>query len=274
MRQCVSCVVVGAAVAALAGTTHAAPISYSVAGSQYVEHFDTLQNTTENNVASDFANDTEVPGWLAIYSIATSNTTTTNMRKGVGHGNNTGGGFWSYGTAAGSTDRAFGYLGANTTGTGDWGTRFSNDTGQSIDKFTLSYTAEQWHRESDDAQRVDFQYSTNATSINDGAATWTTVEALSVTDFPQKGALLALDGNAAANQIVYSNVVVDIPDLAPGGLLWIRWNDINDTTTSQAGRDNSMGVDDLTFSATVTPEPAALSLLALMGLGMARRRRI
>jgi hypothetical protein len=140
-----------------------------------------------------------------------------------------------------------------------------------LDSFTLSYTGEQWHEENTTAQSITFDYSLNATTIQDGTATFSTVPALDFTSPTFVTATsTALDGNAAANRSVIGPVTVTGLNWQPGADLWIRWSDINDT-----GRDQGMGLDDLSFSADVAavPEPAsfALALIACL-IGLARRR--
>lgn len=148
-----------------------------------------------------------------------------------------------------------------------YGARITNNTGVTLVDFTLSYTGEQWRdggttTTGSVAQSITFDYSLNATSIQDSAATFTNVPALDFTS-PAFGATsgAAKDGNLAANRTVISAVLVSGLNWLPGTDLWIRWTDLNDT-----GNDHALAIDDLNFSAQAIPEPGTLCLAALAGL--------
>ena len=92
-------------------------------------------------------------------------------------------GVYSFGTGT-STERALGTWREpamrGTTATPYIGARLQNNTGDVLKYLWVKYTGEQWKRAATDAtaDRLDFQYSTNATSLTDGAATWTDVDTL------------------------------------------------------------------------------------------------
>ena len=92
-----------------------------------------------------------------------------------GTGSDNAGDIYAYGAAA-STDRALGTLRSGTL-IPTIGACFTNNTGASIVSLAIAYTGEEWRLGT--ASRTDqlnFEYSTNATSLTTG--TWTGVAAL------------------------------------------------------------------------------------------------
>jgi predicted extracellular nuclease len=94
--------------------------------------------------------------------------------------------------------------------------------------------------------RLDFQYSLNATSLADG--TWIDVNTLDFTAPVRAGATGALNGNVAPNRTTVSSAIggMSIPG---GATFFIRWVDFNAT-----GSDDGLAVDD--FSLIPNPPPA------------------
>ena len=108
------------------------------------------------------------------------------------------------------------------------------------------YNGEQWRigalaRE----DRLDFQYSTDATSLITG--TWTNLDILDFVAPTTTGAIGPLDGNAAANRTAKSGSISGLT-LAAGSSIWIRWTDFN-----PAGSDDGLAVDDFTLTASAAP---------------------
>ena len=131
------------------------PISLTAVGVTVPDNFDSLANTGT-------ANTTLPTGWGFVEAGTNANTTYA-ADTGAGTGGNT----YSFGAAA-STERAFGEL---TSGTlqSTFGACFTNNTGGNIGAIEIAYTGEQW-RSGDTANvpdRLDFQYSLNATSLGD-----------------------------------------------------------------------------------------------------------
>ena len=115
----------------------------------------------------------------------------------------------------------------------------------------MSYTGEQWRRGANalTPDQLNFQYSTNATSLTTG--TWTSVIAL---DFyspvnSATGTPGALDGNAAANRTAVSATItgLSITNLAT---YWIRWTDFDRGGSGVA--DDGLAVDDLSVASEFT----------------------
>ncbi len=178
-------------------------------------------------------------GWGFAESGTNANTTYT-----AGTGSSTAGDTYSFG-ATGNTERAFGGLQSGTL-IPTVGGCFINNTGQTITSLDISYTGEQWRLGATGRNdRLDFQYSTNATSLTTG--TYTDFDALDFVAPISMGATGALDGNAAANRV---NVPATISGLniANGATLFIRWNSFDAT-----GADDGLAVDDFSLTPRGTP---------------------
>jgi hypothetical protein len=281
-----------AAVVSLAVNTQAA-VSYSIPGSTYSQNFDSLPNTPQNTSlgasptgwtddnASPAAGNFSIVGWYLYHPLSAAEggfNGRQRMRIGAGTANT--GGFMSWG-ASGSTERALGDVGSNVladpAGPGQpdiyVGLRLNNNTGQTLDSFTLSYFGEQWRdggAATPNAQTMNFTWSTVATSISDANGLFTTEASLSFTSpvFANTGTGAAVDGNTTG-RVAIGPVTVSGINWLPGTDLWLRWDDIN-----HGGNDHGLGIDDLSFSANVAvPEPSSVSFLGLGLIGYLLARR-
>ncbi len=168
-------------------------------------------------------------------------------------------GVYSFGTGT-SSDRALGTWREagmrGATATPYIGARLQNSTGDVIKYLWVKYTGEQWKRGASDAtpDRLDFQYSTNATSLTDGAATWTDVDTLDFTSPNTSAANTALDGNASGNRTAI-NAWIETLNLANGATFWIRWLDAN-----TVGVADALAIDDISFMVPTLDIEAADSL--------------
>ncbi len=203
-----------------------AQVSLTTLGSAYTQDFNTL--------ASSGTSSTVPAGWA--FSESGSNANTTYI-TGTGSGN--AGDTYSYG-ATGNSDRAFGGLqSANLVPT--IGASFTNNTGSTITSLAISYTGEQWRLGATGrTDRLDFQYSTNATSLTTGS--WTDVDNLDFNAPNSTGTVGALDGNLAANRTAISFTITGL-SIANGATFWIRWNDFDAT-----GADDGLAVDDFSLT--------------------------
>ncbi len=167
-------------------------------------------------------------------------------------GSSAAGGVYSYGTGS---DRALGTLRDGTV-TPFIGVRLQNGTGDVIKYLWVQYAGEQWRRDSATAtpDRLDFQYSTNATSLADPAATWTDVDALDFASPITSAASTALDGNAAANRTSI-NSFIETLNVANNATFWIRWADAD-----AAGNDDGLAIDSVTIMVPTLDIDAAESL--------------
>ena len=211
----------------LAGTAQADCIAIS-AGPAYQQNFDTL--ATSGTSAALPA------GWVIRETGTSAN---ANGLYAAGTGSSNSGDTYSFG-AAGSSERALGALRSGTL-VPSWGACFTNNTGATISALDIAYTGEQWRlglasRPTPD--RIDFQYSLNATSLADG--TWSDVDALDFAAPVLSGTVGALDGNANHTAIAGTLDTLTIP---AGATIWLRWIDF-DVTNS----DDGLGIDDVSLA--------------------------
>ncbi len=274
-------------------TTAKAAVSYSTPGSTYSQNFDSLPNTPENTSlgsspigwtddnAAPGAGNFSIVGWYLYHPLVLAEGgVNSHQRMRIGAGSANTGGFMSFGVS-GSSDRALGDVGSNTlagpnspTNSIWFGLRLSNDTGITLTDFTLSYDGEQWRdggAATPVAQTMNFMWSTTATAISDPNTAFTAVPALNFTSpvFANTGSGAAVAGNSAG---LVAGITANVSGInwQPGTDLWLRWDDINN-----AGNDHGLAIDNLSFSATATPEPSVLVLagVAATGLLIFRRRK-
>ncbi len=213
------------------------PISFT--GTDYVENFDSLPSAGENPTFSGFG-PFDVPslaGWS--FTKYTGNSSDALFR--INNGSSPSGSLYNYGTTE-SPDRALGAL-ASGSGSYRFGATLVNNTGAALTTFTLSYAGEQWRYggSGEDQTPFAFEYALNAPDI--GSGTYFSSTNLDLTPSVSAGPSGALDGNLAANRTAISGSTSGI-FWQPGETLTLRWTDINN-----AGFDDGLGVDDLTFSA-------------------------
>ncbi len=218
--------------------THAqAPVCQSLTAGvlTYNQNFDTLANTGTSST---------VPAGFGFAETGTSNNATYSAGTGSGNGGDT----YSFG-AASATDRAFGGLLSGSL-VPTIGACFTNNTGSAITGFSVTYDGEQWRLgNSGRVDRLDFQYSTNATTLLTG--TYTDFDALDFNAPISTGTVGALDGNAAANRIAGITSMVSSLTIANGATFYIRYSDFN-----ASGADDGLGIDNFSLTA-ILAAPAA-----------------
>lgn len=202
-------------------------------GTPITETFDTLATTGTSS--------TLPPGWALSESDSNADAT---YRAGTGSDNT--GDTYSFGSSA---DRALGGLRSGSL-VPTFGSSFTNNTGSTISRLDIAYTGEQWRLgTAGRTDRIDFQYSLDATSLTTG--TWTNVDGLDFTT-PNTTTTGAKDGNAAANRTAISGAITGL-SIPAGATFWIRWTDFN-----ASGADDGLGVDD--FSLTAFTSPAGVTI--------------
>jgi|GEM_PF-1250253 len=180
-------------------------------------------------------------GWTAIRFGGTG-TVGAMLTLGVTEGSAITGNVYNAGTT-GANDRALGTLASGTT-VPAFGASFTNKTGGVIGKVDVAGIMEQWRSGSSNTvnEVVRFEYSLNATALNNGS--WT---ALTDMDLLEKltttTVAAAVNGNDPANQTAISGSVAGIT-WKPDSILWIRWVDTDDS-----GSDGLYAIDN--FSITV-----------------------
>ncbi|MFO0751497.1 MAG: isopeptide-forming domain-containing fimbrial protein, partial [Myxococcota bacterium] len=214
-----------------------------------INAFDTPVTESFDGLADTGTSDVLPAGWH-IFETGTSSTT-VDQKYAAGDGTSNAGNTYSAGTT-GSTERALGILqsGSNLP---TIGAELANATGGSIQALAIQYTGELWRLgTADRVDRIDFQYSLDATSLSTG--TWIDVDALdhdnSQCTTPPSGGPCAddaptgpKDGNLTLNRQTHSATISGL-DIAPGASVWIRWTDFNAN-----GSDDLLAVDDFSVTA-------------------------
>ena len=213
-------------------------INYATISGTYSQNFDNLRSSGTSGAITggNFNNvNTSLNGWF----FAESGTGADTAYSG-GTGSSTTGDTYSFGTAA--ADRALGGLQSGSV-VPTVGFYLKNTTGQVINSVTISYVGEQWRLGATGrTDRLDFQYSTSATSLTTG--TWIDVDNLDFTAPVTTGTVGSLDGNLAANRTSVSFTITGL-SIANNSTIFIRWNDFNAT-----GADDALGIDDFSLIAT------------------------
>ncbi len=218
----------------MASTAAAQCVGLTSLGTAYNQDFNTLatSGTTNSNLPA---------GWLLT---ETGGGARDNEQYAADNGGSNTGDTYAYGT---DTERAFGGLQSGTL-IPVIGACFTNNTGAAIQRLSIAYRGEQWRIGTlNRSDRIDFQYSLNATSLATGS--WTDVDALDFTGPVTTGSTGAKDGNSAAH---LANLTSTINIVIPAGAtLYIRWTDLN-----ASGADDGLAVDDF----SLTPQGNAFQL--------------
>ena len=217
-------------------------ISLTTFGSAATENFVTLSNT-----AGSTTNTALPTGW---YITETGGGARDNEQYAVDTGGSATGDTNSYG-AAGNTERALGGLRSGTL-IPVVGASFTNNTGGTITSLNISYTGEQWRQgvlNRGAADRLDFQLSTDATSLTTG--TYSDVNALDFSSPNITTAAGALDGNAAINRTNIASTISGL-SISNGATFFIRWIDFD-----IASSDDGLAVDDFSLTANGDPGDTA-----------------
>lgn len=202
----------------------------------YYQNFNTLLNAGNTNTLFP-------AGWAFLESGSGGNNSYS-----ANDGTNFGGNTYSFGSI-GSTERALGSISTGTVAS-RYGAHFINNTGGTITQFTIEYTGEQWNLGSYGTHdSIEFQYSTNATTLNNG--TWTDFSALDFIGPISSGIGRPLDGNLTENRIQVSAIIEGLY-LPTGSSFSIRWVD-----APAIGTDDGLAIDDFSITAS---DPCAIQL--------------
>jgi uncharacterized protein len=214
----------------------AGSISLTTLGSPYTQDFNTLATTGTANTVLPIGWDLNEAG----------SSTRNNGAYAASTGSDTAGDVYSFG-ASGSTERAYGTLFSSTL-TPIIGAQFTNSTGSTVNALNVSYTGEMWRAgvtNRNAADRLDFQLSTNATSLTTG--TWTDVDSLDFNSPNINATAGALNGNAAGNRTSIGFTITGL-SIANGASFWIRWTDFD----ISPGADDGLAVDDFSLTPDTT----------------------
>lgn len=235
------------------------PPSFTLTTSTYTQNFDTLASTGTSQA---------LPAGFQIAEVGTGSAADGVYAAGTGSSNS--GNTYSFG-AAGSAERALGSLGSGSVSPIFFGGIFTNGLGGTILSLAFDYTGEQWRAGSSTDDRLDFQYSLDATAVDNGA--WTDIDSLDFLPLILAGNT-ALNGNLAVNQRALTGTTGAL-SIASGQRFGFRWIDVDST-----GGDHGLGVDNFTLRATLAPTAAvpepgtwALLILGFGAIGASLRRR-
>ncbi|MBK7382176.1 MAG: T9SS type A sorting domain-containing protein [Flavobacteriales bacterium] len=210
-----------------------AQFSYGTIGSTYTQDFTSLGTASITIAGGDLgAFNAGVTGWYFSETGTAANTTMT-----AGTGSSATGDSYHFGPAA-STERAIGGLFSGSL-TPRFGFYLTNNTGQTISSLQIAYTGETWRIGATGRfDKLDFQYSTDATSLTTG--TWTDVDNL---DYANVAAVST--GSGSMLQSAPIGFTITGLSIANGTTVFLRWNDFNAT-----GSDDGMAVDDFSLIGT------------------------
>ncbi|MCU0395096.1 MAG: endonuclease [Chitinophagaceae bacterium] len=217
----------------------AQPVSITTLNTAYTQDFNTL--------AVSGTSSTLPVGWLLAEAGTNANNT-----YAADNGNVISGNSYSYGTGT-ATDRAFGGLQSGSL-VPTLGVAFTNNTGSNITSLAISYTGEMWRAgvlNRGAADRLDFQYSVDATSLTDGS--WTDVNNLDFNSPVISTAVGPLDGNLSANRTAVSFTITGL-NIPNGSTFYLRWVDFN-----IASSDDGLAIDDFSLSANGNAAPACVA---------------
>ncbi len=220
--------------------------SFTTGNLTYTQDFNTLENGGPTGTA--------MPVGFGFVETGTN----ANSSYGVGTGSGTAGDTWSVGLASPNpdfADRAFGGLQSGAL-VPIIGGCFVNNTGAAITRFDVQYDGEQWRLGSSGrTDRIDFQYSLDATSLTTG--TWVDVDALDFstpvsvdTTGPKNGNNPFYRVSGIASSITSLNIPV-------GATFYLRYQDFN-----ASGSDDVLAVDNfsLTIFGATGPSSSNLSI--------------
>jgi alpha-tubulin suppressor-like RCC1 family protein len=156
-----------------------------------------------------------------------------NATFGTGTGTSSTGNTYFFGT---SPEWAFGGLQTGSV-TPTIGVCYTNNTGQTINSMSVSYTGETWRvGAANRSDRLDFQYLIGATAIN-ASGTWLDADVL---DYANPGQAATGNGSVQHSASISNTLSITLP---PCASICFRWTDFN-----ASGSDDGMGVDDFSMT--------------------------
>lgn len=224
------------------GQAVSAQVSITGSNLNYTQNFNTL-DTSGTNL-------TNLPNGWSIFEWGGTQANTS-YRAGIGSANN--GDTYSFGNA-GTSDRSLGSLCSGSVPKVNYGVKFTNNTGVTINKIYINYKQEQWRVGDTSATNIDttkFYYSITNDLTDTLFTNWTEVASLALTSIQTVSTSTA--GNAIDGNTISVNksdsIIVSIPN---GSNITLRFYDRN-----SAGSDDANAVDDLniTFATSTPPVP-------------------
>lgn len=210
-----------------------AQLCAQLSGVSFTENFNTLATSGSSTAVPSEFNYIESGGNLT-YTADNGSSSTANT--------------YSYG-ATGSSDRALGEVTSSTLQS-TVGACFVNNTNHPFTSFVIGYTGEEWRLavNGGTGDKLNFQYSTNATSLN--AGTYIDVDALDFST-PSTVTAGAKDGNAAVNRTVFAPLAITpASPIQPEATFYIRWAPV---TVAGANTNDGLAVDDFSIGTVLAP---------------------
>lgn len=237
------------AIALSAGFASAAdPVCHSFAAGNlgWIDNFDGLGNMEPGTSSI-------VPTGFGFIETGTNADASYTINRGSIASGNT----YSYGRPTPEpafTDRAFGGLRSGTN-VPLIGGCFVNDTTSAIVSVNITYDGEQWRLGANrpTSDRLDFQYSLNATALTNG--TWTDLDAL---DFSSPNTLSSAgekNGNDITNRTPGINSALTSLSIPVGGTFYFRWVDLD-----IAGAEDGLAIDNFTMTVSNASGPSSSNL--------------
>lgn len=227
----------------------AAQVAITNSNLSYFQDFDGLSDTTLNNAYSTLPAE-----WLAMEFGSSAN-----QEYRAAYGELAGGDLYSFGDTN-STERALGSIGSGSNSVILYGTRFINQTTDTITAMAVGYMGEQWRQgrpgsvRSTGPDTIHFEYAINPSGIDD--ANFTPYPNLHFASAENNASLnVPLNGNLASNRTWLEDTINGL-QLAPNDTIFIRWRDFNSSSY-----DDGLAVDSLTVSfipKAALPRPAYL----------------
>lgn len=242
-------------------TTANAQISYSTAGDTFTEDFDNgLPNGSANLTWTDNPTFT---GYYAFQSTGSSAPALYRRTNGASSDAE----LFQWRDVASAGDGALRTQPTDSTGDMILGFRVTNNTGATLNSFSLGYTGEQWvERSGENNNQLVVAYQLgNPANLSDGS--WTDISSLEFNS-PFETTSQNLDGSDPANQEFFAPTAVSIADWADGTDLWIRWYDNNSSSV-----DQGLAIDAVSFSAIPEPSTLLLVLMSFVAAYMLKKRK-
>lgn len=232
-----------------------AQVSLTALNTAKSENFDGMTATGTSPVA----------GWSAVKASGTSTAAVGSaLALTVYTTSSNSGAAYNAGTA-GAADRSLGSLASGAL-VPRFGAGFQNNTGSTVTSIDLLGVMEQWRTGSNATvnEKLNFEYSFNATGIADASATWLPLAGMDLSEkLTATTASAGVDGNLPANQTAISGSITAIT-WVNGATLYIRWTDTDDL-----GSDGIYAIDDFSItpngSATATPVLSASNTALVFG---------
>ncbi len=232
-----------------------AQVSLTALNTTKTENFDGMTATGTSPVAGWSAVKASGTNTAAIGSALTLTVYTTSSNSGAAYNAGT----------AGATDRSLGSLASGSL-VPRFGAGFQNNTGATVTSIDLSGVMEQWRTGSNATvnEKLNFEYSFNATSIADASATWLPLTGMDLNEkLTTTTTAAGVDGTLPANQTAISGSITAIT-WVNGATLYIRWTDTDDL-----GSDGIYAIDNFSItpngSTTATPVLSASNTSLVFG---------